>query len=307
MDGSSMPRHMNGSAITVENLTKRFGSNVAVDDLSFEVPRGAVTGFLGPNGAGKTTTIRMILGLVRPTSGRSMVGGESFAKLEEPARNLGVLLDGAGAHPNRTARNHLRVLAAERAIDTRRVGEALEVVELTGDADRKVGEYSLGMRQRLDLAAALLGEPELLILDEPANGLDPAGIRWLRGFLRDFAAPGGTVFVSSHQLSEISLLADDVVVIHRGHLITHAPVAGLTTGGAVRVRTPEVDRLRRALVANGATVREVDSERIEVLDLAIEQVGTAAAREGVVLYELLPRASTLEDVFLELTAGGDTT
>jgi ABC-2 type transport system ATP-binding protein len=306
MDGSRTPKHMNRSAITVENLTKRFGSNVAVDDLSFEVPRGAVTGFLGPNGAGKTTTIRMILGFVRPTAGRTFVGGESFAKLEEPARKVGVLLDGAGAHPNRTARNHLRVLAVERSIDPRRVGEALEVVELTRDADRKVGVYSLGMRQRLDLAAALLGEPELLILDEPANGLDPAGIRWLRGFLRDFAASGGTVFVSSHQLGEISLLADDVVVIHRGRLITHTPVAELTARGAVRVRAPEVDRLRRALIASGATVREVDPERIEVKDLAVEQVGAAAAREGVVLYELIPRASTLEDVFLELTAEGST-
>jgi ABC-2 type transport system ATP-binding protein len=295
---------MNGPAITVENLTKRFGRKDAVDDLSFEVPRGAVTGFLGPNGAGKTTTIRMILGLVRPTAGRTTVGGNPFVELKAPARKVGVLLDGAGAHPNRTARNHLRVLAAERGIDVRRVGETLEVVELTEDADRKVGEYSLGMRQRLDLAAALLGEPELLILDEPANGLDPAGIRWLRGFLRDFAVAGGTVFVSSHQLGEISLLADQVVVIHHGRLITHTSVAELTERGSVRVRAPEVDRLRRALVATGATVREVDAERIDVSDLAIEQVGTAAAREGVVLYELIPRANTLEDVFLEMTAEG---
>jgi ABC-2 type transport system ATP-binding protein len=297
---------MNGSVITVENLTKRFGSEVAVDELSFEVPRGAVTGFLGPNGAGKTTTIRMILGLIQPTSGRTTVGSRPFTDLTEPARSVGVLLDGAGAHPNRTGRNHLRVLAAERGSDPQRIAETLEIVELTRDADRKVGEYSLGMRQRLDLAAALLGEPELLILDEPANGLDPVGIRWLRGFLREFAASGGTVFVSSHQLAEISILADDVVVIHHGRLITHTTVAELTEHGAVRVRAPEVARLRRALVASGGTVKEIDPERIDVSNVAIEQIGTAAAREGVILYELAPRVSTLEDVFLEMTAEGGT-
>jgi ABC-2 type transport system ATP-binding protein len=295
---------VNPSAIKVENLTKRFGSKVAVDDLSFEVPRGRVTGFLGPNGAGKTTTIRMILCLIRPTAGRAKVGGVSFTELTQPARKVGALLDGAGAHPNRTARNHLNVLAAERAVDAGRVDETLAVVELTADADRKVGEFSLGMRQRLDLAASLLGQPELLILDEPANGLDPAGIRWLRGFLRDFAAAGGTVFVSSHQLAEISLLAHEVVVIHHGCLITHTTIAELTQGGAVRVRAPEADRLQRALVASGATVKQVDAERIDVTDLAIEKVGTVAAQEGLVLYELSPRVSTLEDVFLEMTAEG---
>jgi ABC-2 type transport system ATP-binding protein len=295
---------MSEPAITVENLTKRFGKKVAVDDLSFEVPRGEVTGFLGPNGAGKTTTIRMILGLLRPLSGRTTVGGNPFVDLSEPARKVGVLLDGAGAHPNRSGRNHLRVLAAERGVDARRVKETLDVVELARDADRKVGEYSLGMRQRLDLAAALLGDPELLILDEPANGLDPAGIRWLRGFLRDYAAAGGTVFVSSHQLAEISLLADEVVVIHHGRLVTHTSVAELTARGAVRVRAPEVDRLRKALMATGATVRDVDPERIDITDVAIEQVGTTAAHEGIVLYELIPRGNTLEDVFLELTAEG---
>src|SRR5919106_142004 len=171
---------MNGPAITVENLTKRFGRKDAVDDLSFEVPRGAVTGFLGPNGAGKTTTIRMILGLVRPTAGRMTVGGNSFVELKAPARKVGVLLDGAGAHPNRTARNHLSVLAAERAVDAGRVDETLAVVELTADADRKVGDFSLGMRQRLALAPSLRGHPNPLTRDDPAKGLDPAGIRWLR-------------------------------------------------------------------------------------------------------------------------------
>ena len=295
---------MTTPAIQVHNLSKAFGRTLAVDELSFEVPRGTVTGFLGPNGAGKTTTIRMLLTLVQPTSGRALVNGRPYSSLERPARHVGVLLDGAGAHPTRTGRNHLRVLAAERGIAPERVAEVLSIVQLSGDADRKVGEYSLGMRQRLDLAAALLGEPELLILDEPANGLDPAGIRWLREFLRSFASSGRTVFVSSHQLAEISQMADEVVVIHRGRLINHTSVEDLTRQGAVRVRAPEADRLRRALIASGATVHVVGTVRIDVLDLAAEQVGATAAREGIVLHELTPRVSTLEDVFLELTTDG---
>ena len=295
---------MERPAIEVNGLTKRFGSKAAVDDLSFEVRRGVVTGFLGPNGAGKTTTIRMVLGLIRPTSGQARIIGERFVDLRDPARRIGVLLDGAGAHPNRTGRNHLRVLSAERDIELSRVDEVLRIVELVADAHRRVGEYSLGMRQRLDLAAALLGDPEILVLDEPANGLDPAGIHWLRGFLRTFARNGGTVFVSSHQLAELSQVADEVIVINRGRLITHTTVAELTAARSVRVRAREVDRLRRALAATGASVREVDTERIDVSDLAIEQVGEMAAREGVVLYELVSRANTLEDVFLELTAEG---
>ncbi|MDQ3963851.1 MAG: ABC transporter ATP-binding protein [Actinomycetota bacterium] len=298
---------MRQPAIEVRGLTKRFGANTAVDDLSFQVRGGVVTGFLGPNGAGKTTTIRMVLGLIRPTSGEAWVMGEHFVDLADPAHRVGVLLDGAGTHPSRTGRNHLRVLSAERGIDGSRVDEVLRVVELDREGHRRVGEYSLGMRQRLDLAATLLGEPEILILDEPANGLDPAGIHWLRDFLRTFAANGGTVFVSSHQLAELSQVADEVVVINRGRLVTHTTVAALTAARSVRVRAREVDRLRRALAATGAAVREVDAERIDVSDLAIEQVGETAAREGIVLYELVSRANTLEDVFLELTAEGAAT
>lgn len=291
-------------AIEVRGLTKRFNNKAAVDDLSCAVRAGVVTGFLGPNGAGKTTTIRMMLGLIRPTSGEARVMGKRFVELAEPARRVGVLLDGAGAHPNRTGRDHLRVLSAERDVAPSRVDEVLRIVELAADASRRVGEYSLGMRQRLDLAAALLGEPDILILDEPANGLDPAGIHWLRDFLRRFARNGGTVFVSSHQLAELSQVADEVVVINRGRLVTHTTVVDLTAARSVRVRTRETDRLRRALAATGATVREVDGERIEVSDVAIEHVGETAAREGIVLYELASRAHTLEDVFLELTAEG---
>jgi ABC-2 type transport system ATP-binding protein len=291
-------------AITVDRLTKRYGDKAVVDDLSFSVPRGVVTGFLGPNGSGKTTTIRMIFGLVHPSSGRASVAGRPFADLAEPARHAGLLIDGAGAHPRRTARNHLRVVAAERAVAPARVDQVLDLVGLSGDADRKVKGYSLGMRQRLDLATALLAEPELLVLDEPANGLDPAGIRWLRDFLRSFAAGGGTVFVSSHQLAEISQLVDEVVVIDRGRLVTHTAVGQLTSAGAVKVRAPRAEVLGRALAEAGARVRTVDGERLEVCDLPVERIGTIAASSGTVLYELTPSVSTLEDVFLQLTTTG---
>ena len=296
---------MHGSVISVQSLTKRFGSAAAVDDLSFEVRAGSVTGFLGPNGAGKTTTIRMILGLVHPSSGETRIFGQPFGDLEQPARRVGVLLDGAGAHPNRTGRNHLRVVSAERGIASERVDEVLRIVELLPDAGKRVGQYSLGMRQRLDLAAALLGDPELLILDEPANGLDPAGIHWLRDFLRDFARQGGTVFVSSHQLAELSQMADEVIVINRGALVTHTSVAALTAAHAVRVRSPESDRLQPALESAGAAVQPVSEGVLHVADLSIESVGEIATRERIVLHELVSEMSTLEEVFLELTGGGE--
>lgn len=296
---------MGESVISVNGLTKRFGSAVAVDDLSFRVRSGSVTGFLGPNGAGKTTTIRMILGLVRPTSGETRLFGKPFEDLARPALRVGVLLDGAGAHPNRTGRNHLRVVSAERGIAEKRVDEVLRIVELHGEGRRRVGQYSLGMRQRLDLAAALLGEPELLILDEPANGLDPAGIHWLRDFLRAFAREGGTVFVSSHQLAELSQMADEVIVINRGRLVTHTRVAELTAGHAVRVRSPEAARLQLALESAGSTVQSTGDGVLEVTDLAIERVGEIAMDERVVLHELVSQVNTLEEVFLELTGGGE--
>src|SRR5256885_343570 len=213
--------------IEVEHLTKRFRSATAVDDLSFSVPRGRITGFLGPNGAGKTTTLRVLLGLALPTSGRASVAGKRYRELEAPLKTVGAVLEASNYHPARTGRNHLRVLAAAAGIANARVDLVLAKVELSDAARRRVGGYSLGMRQRLSVAAALLGEPELLVLDEPANGLDPEGIRWLRNFLRSFADGGGTVFLSSHVLREVSQLSDAVVIIHRGKPAAHQSLAAL--------------------------------------------------------------------------------
>jgi ABC-2 type transport system ATP-binding protein len=214
-------------AIEVKGLTKSFGDVRAVDDLGFSIPVGKVTGFLGPNGAGKSTTLRMVLGLVRPDAGTALVHGRPFAEHDSPARVAGALLDADQLHPRRSGRSHLAVLAAAAGIDPGRVDEVLETVELTSAARRKAGGYSLGMRQRLGLAGALLGDPRVLVLDEPANGLDPAGMRWLRGFLRSFASGGRAVLVSSHQLAEVAQIADDVVVVDRGRLVTHAAVDDL--------------------------------------------------------------------------------
>jgi ABC-2 type transport system ATP-binding protein len=219
-------------AITVTQLTKRFGPVTAIDDLSFTVEPGTVTGFLGPNGAGKTTTLRALLGLVRPTAGRALVNGVPYADLQHPAFVLGAVLEASGFHPGRTARDHLRVLAAPDRIPDARVDEVLEIVDLTGAARRRVGGFSLGMRQRLGLAAALLGDPPILVLDEPTNGLDPLGVHWLRSFLRDHADRGGTVLVSSHLLAELALSADHVVVVQRGRLVAQGTLAELTAGHA---------------------------------------------------------------------------
>lgn len=292
---------MRDAAIAVHGLTKTFGGRLAVDGLTFEVPRGRVTGFLGPNGAGKTTTMRMILGLARPTSGTATVFGARYADLPRPARSVGALLDAGSFHPRRTARDHLRWVAAAAEIDRTRIDAALEDVDLARHAVRHVGEFSLGMRQRLGLAVALLADPELLILDEPANGLDPAGIRWLRALLRRFASEGGAVFVSSHLLAEVAQLADDVIVIDRGRLVAHTDVRELTTGGTptARVRTPDDQRLTTILQSRGTTVQEVDGA-LEVRGLAPQAVGEAAAGAGIVLHELTTGAHTLEEVFFEL-------
>ncbi len=287
--------------IVADNLTKRFGDHTAVDGLTFQVPRGVVTGFLGPNGSGKTTTMRMILGLVRPSAGTATVGGRPFAELAAPGRQVGVVIDGAAAHPRRTGRDHLRILAAERGVDGGRIPQVLSAVELTDASTRKVGEYSLGMRQRLHLAAALLGEPGALILDEPGNGLDPAGIRWLRDFLKSYAAAGGTVFVSSHQLDEMSRLADDVVVINRGRLVTQTSVDQLTPGRTVKVISPQADALARAVSQAGGVVRSLDGMTLHVSDIAPGGVGAIALQMGALLHELAPQNAALEDVFLELT------
>jgi ABC-2 type transport system ATP-binding protein len=292
------------SALTVTGLTKRYGSHEAVSDLSFSIPAGKVTGFLGPNGAGKTTTIRMILGLIRPTAGTTAVDGEPFEQLADPASKIGVLIEGAQAHPGRTAHAHLRILAAERSIDPNRIDETLDLVHLTDARDHKVRGFSLGMRQRLDLAAAHLGEPDILILDEPANGLDPSGIRWLREFLRSFADHGGTVFVSSHQLAETAQLADEVVVINRGRLVVHTTVRGLVSENIVRVRSPQIERLAPRIEMAGAEILTKDAGALELTGLAMETIGTMAADESIVLHELSTRTGTLEDVFLDLTSEG---
>jgi ABC-2 type transport system ATP-binding protein len=288
--------------IVADGLTKRFGDHLAVDALSFEVPRGVVTGFLGPNGAGKTTTMRMILGLVRPSAGTATIGGRRFAELPDPARQVGVAIDGAAAHPRRSGRNHLRILAAERGVAPRRVDEVLASVELIDSAQRNVGEYSLGMRQRLQLASALLGEPPALVLDEPANGLDPAGIRWLRDFLQSYAREGGTVFVSSHQLLEMSRLADEVVVINHGRLVRQTSVHALTAGRTVRVSSPEADAIARAVTLAGGVVRKLDEATLTVSEMAAGRIGAISLEIGAVLHELVSQNTELEDVFLELTS-----
>lgn len=290
-------------AIAVTGLTKQYGRKEVVSDLTFSVLPGRVTGYLGPNGSGKTTTMRMILGLVRPTRGTSTVAGRPFTQLERPASRVGVLLEGAQAHPGRTARDHLSILATQRGVDPARIDLTLERVHLTEARDNKVRGFSLGMRQRLDLAAALLGEPDILLLDEPANGLDPAGIRWLRSFLRSFADDGGTVFVSSHQLDETSRLADDVIVIDQGRLVTHTSVAALTAQRLVRVRSPRIRDLENQLRRGGAEIRHSEDDAIELTGFAIEQVGAMAATSQIELHELSTRAVTLEGVFLDLTTG----
>jgi ABC-2 type transport system ATP-binding protein len=294
--------------IEVEHLTKRYGTTVAVDELTFRVTPGRITGFLGPNGAGKTTTLKAILGLVRPTSGATRVFGKHYRDLDEPIRKVGAVLETSRYHPGRSGRNHLRVLAAQAGIPRARVEEVLELVAMSRDAKRRVGGYSLGMRQRLGLAAALLGDPELLILDEPANGLDPAGIRWLRDLLRTLSSRGRTILVSSHVLAEVEQIADEVVIIHRGRFVTQSSTAELAARAAagVRVRSPQADRLRDVLTGAGMNVVEMSGGALGVSDGTPERVGELAAANGIVLHELAAEKATLEEAFLELT-GGETT
>jgi ABC-2 type transport system ATP-binding protein len=288
--------------IEVDSLTKRYGSTVAVQDLSFAVSAGRVTGFLGPNGAGKSTTMRAILGLVRPTSGTTTVLGSPYRELHQPEKRVGALLETFDAHPGRSGRSHLRVLALAGGIPRSRVDEVLALVELTGAGRRRVKGYSLGMRQRLGLAAALLGDPEVLVLDEPANGLDPQGIRWLRDFLRSLAAEGRTILVSSHVLAEVAQTVDDVVIIHRGKLIQQAAMADVEAmaAKATTARSPEAARLASLLAAEGVEATVVVDDRITV-HAPTEQVGEVAAAHGIVLHELTAERASLEEVFLELT------
>jgi ABC-2 type transport system ATP-binding protein len=296
------------AAIEIQGFTKRFGKVHAVTDLSFTVEPGRVTGFLGPNGAGKSTTLRMLLGLVRPDAGTGLFGGRRYEELEHPSAEVGVVLEDASFHPGRTGRNHLRVLAAAGRHPADRVNEVLAEVELApAAADRRVKGYSMGMRQRLAIAAALLGDPEVLILDEPANGLDPPGIRWIRDLLREQAAIGRTVLVSSHLLSEVAQSADDVVVISRGVLHASGPLAQVLgvangSGGPVtRVRAADGDRLAVLLRDRGITLESDGSGVLLAHGVAPETVGAVAAEHRVALAELGAQSRSLEDAFLELT------
>ena len=292
--------------IAVDSLTKRYGSTLAVDDLSFRIEPGQVTGFLGPNGAGKTTTLRILLDLVRATSGAATIAGTRYSDLERPFHEVGAVLEASNFHPGRKGRNHLRVLAGQAGIAQSRVDDVLKLVDLAGVQNKRVKAYSLGMRQRLTIAGALLGDPRVLILDEPANGLDPEGIRWLREFLRSLAAQGRTVFLSSHVLSEVAQLVDRLVIIHKGRLISHTSLAEITAQaeGGVRVRSPQADRLEAALKGAGATVTPTDGA-LTVQGVGIERVGELAAEHQVVLHELTQGSASLEEVFLELTRSAE--
>jgi len=293
---------MADAPLEVRGLTKRFGSTTAVDGLTFAIEPGRITGFLGPNGAGKTTTLRMLLGLVHASAGDALVEGVPYRRLRDPARSVGAVLEASSYHPARSGRNHLRVLATAAGIPRARVDETLRQVELQAAAGRPVRTYSLGMRQRLSVAGALLGEPRLLVLDEPANGLDPEGIRWLRRFLRSFAADGGTVFISSHVLAEIAQLADEVVIIHRAKLVAHEPLAALTAraAGGTIVRSPDSGRLRERLAAEGIEADAPEDGELRVASPP-ERVGEIAAAAGIVLHELRGESASLEEAFLELT------
>jgi ABC-2 type transport system ATP-binding protein len=292
--------------IVVAGLTKQYRKVRAVDDLSFTVQPGRVTGFLGPNGAGKTTTLRMILNLVTPTAGTATVGGLRYADLDQPLRHVGAVLEASSAHKGRTGRNHLRVICATAGLPMQRADEVLALVGLAPAGKRKFKGYSLGMRQRLGIAAAMLGDPRVLVLDEPANGLDPEGIRWMRDLLKMLAGQGRTVLVSSHLLSEMQLLADDVVIIAGGRLVTMGPVEQIVDSAAyatqVRVRTPEPEKLVAELGA-AASARSTDDGALLITGVEAPAVGAAALRASVELHELVTERPDLEQAFLELTAG----
>ncbi len=290
--------------ITLEGLTKRYGSTLAVDRLSFDIPPGRVTGFLGPNGAGKSTTMRMILGLDAPTAGVVTVNGTPYRDHRFPLREVGALLEAKAIHPGRSARNHLRWLAASNQVPARRVDEVLEQVGLGPVAAKRSGSFSLGMGQRLGIAAALLGDPGILLLDEPVNGLDPEGILWVRNLLRGLAAEGRTVFVSSHLMSEMALTADHLIVIGRGQLLADASVQDVierSTASRVRVSSPEIDRLAALLTGSGATVEPLGEETALVAGVDARTIGITAAGAGVTLYELSPQQASLEEAFMEMT------
>ena len=298
---------MSDVRIDVIGLSKRYRGVLAVDDLSFVVEPGRVTGFLGPNGAGKTTTLRMLLGLVRPTAGTATIGGRQYADLPEPARVVGAVLEASSAHRGRTGRNHLRACCLAAGLPMGRVEEVLDLVGLQPAADRTFRGYSLGMRQRLGIAAAMLGDPGVLLLDEPANGLDPEGIRWMRQLLRALAGEGRTVLVSSHLLSEMQALADRIVIVAGGQLVRQGAMsevlASIPSNAPVEAVTPEPEKLSEALEAIGGTVTTAGRDTLMISGLAAATVGDTALRVGVPLHRLAPEEADLEEVFLALTRG----
>ena len=289
--------------IEAVGLTKRYGKTVAVDNLSFTVPTGRVTGFHGPNGAGKSTTMRMILGLDTPTGGSVHIGGKSYRDLKNPLRTVGALLDAKWVHPNRSARAHLAWMAKSNRIAAKRVDEVLDIVGLTAVAGKNAGGFSLGMSQRLGIAGALLGDPQVLLFDEPVNGLDPEGILWIRKFMHRLADEGRTVFVSSHLLSEMALTAQELVVIGRGKLISQSSTEDFVaqaTENTVLVRSPQLADLRAALGRAGVSIRD-EGDSLVVSGMDIAEIGELAARSGAVLHELSPQRGSLEEAFMQLT------
>ena len=290
--------------IEARGLVKRYGDKVAVDDLSFRIEPGVVTGFLGPNGAGKSTTMRMIVGLDAPTKGSVTVNGRRYVDHTAPLQEVGALLEAKAVHTGRTARNHLRVLAATCGIPLGRVDDMIDLVGLTDVAGKRAGGFSLGMGQRLGIAAALLGDPATVILDEPVNGLDPEGILWVRNLLKGLAAEGRTVFVSSHLMSEMALTADHLIVIGRGRLIADVPVAEFTrqaSSDLVSVRSPRADRLAALLARPGVTVTPNDGNWLEVIGITSDEIGDIAAANAIAVHELTPHEASLEEAFMELT------
>jgi ABC-2 type transport system ATP-binding protein len=293
--------------IEARNLTKRYGDKLAVDDLSFVVRPGIITGFLGPNGAGKSTTMRLMLGLDAPTSGTALVNGRVYRDLPAPLHEVGAMLEARAIHTGRSARDHLLAMAATHRIPRRRVDDVIAQVGLEAVARRRVGAFSLGMGQRLGIAAALLGDPQTVILDEPANGLDPEGILWIRTLLKDLASDGRTVFLSSHLMSEIAVTADHLVVVGRGRLMADASVAEIVArashNAAVRVVSPDAEALAAAITREGGSVVRASDDALEVHGLPGARIGELAARDGLVLHELVPEQATLEDAFMALTGG----
>jgi ABC-2 type transport system ATP-binding protein len=296
--------HEGEPVIEVSQLGKRYGDKVAVDALTFTVRPGIVTGFLGPNGAGKSTTMRMIVGLDRPTTGHVRVNGKPYDRHPAPLSEVGALLEARAVHTGRSAYNHLRAMAATAGISRRRVDEVIEIVGLEAVAHKRAGAFSLGMGQRLGIASALLGDPHTLILDEPVNGLDPEGVLWIRNLLKDLAAQGRTVFVSSHLMSEMAVTAEQVIVVGRGKLIADMPVhefIAQASSGTVRVRSPHPEMVRDLLTCPQVTITRVDRGAIDVDGMTCAEIGDRAAAAGLVLHELSPQQASLEAAFMELT------